>query len=81
MDQFELSAYLEEMERDGGTTYIGHGYDWIGLLTTVWSWWPNCKNRWVCSAFVAKLAGLPSPKEWGVQDILVWAKRHATRME
>lgn len=78
-DHWDIVQIGQDLE--GGTTYIGHGYDWIGLLTTVWSWWPNCKNRWVCSAFVAKLAGLPSPKEWGVQDILVWAKQHATRME
>ena len=75
-DIVEISESLKD-----GTPYLGHGYDWIGLLTTVWGWWPNCKNRWVCSAFVAKLAGLPSPKEWGVQDIYEWAQRHAIRME
>lgn len=60
-------------ELKDGTAYIGQGYDWIGLGTTVYPWWPNCKKRWVCSAFVAELAGLPSPKEWGVQDIFEWA--------
>lgn len=67
-DIVEISAELAD-----GESYLDQGYDWLGLLTTVWGWWPNCKKRWVCSAFVAKLAGLPNPKEWGVQDIFEWA--------
>lgn len=53
--------------------YMGAGYDWIGLGRTIYSWWPYCKKRWVCSTFAAEVFGIADPRGQGVEHVYKWA--------
>lgn len=54
--------------------YLRDDYDWPGLATTIWPWFPSLPHAWVCSSFVAEVLGLPDPKTYGVADIVAVIK-------
>jgi len=60
--------------------YLGDGYDWIGLLHTIYDWWPCVIGRWVCSTFASEMFAIEHPKENGVQKIFLWAKEREVKL-
>lgn len=56
---------------------LGSGYDYLGLLNTKLSWWPQRPNKYFCSELIAEAYGLEDPSTWGVERLYVALKPRA----
>lgn len=49
--------------------YQFSGYDYLGLFSTKWGWFPNIPNRVFCSELVAKMLGIPNAETYGIKKL------------